>query len=179
MIRKYISDDAKSIRAIAYSDAARGSMRAVAAIKCNYYIENEPEHCFVMTDEFDKPSGYILCSIDSKKFNTLLPTYLSIVKDEDKKLYRTEKRLQKKLALVSPDYPARISISILPSFRGKGGAKSLLNELVSHLKQVGIRGIYIVTENADGVAFCERLGFERIQHLDKTHNVFGLSINIE
>ena len=184
MIRKYISDDAKSIKAIAYNDAehssqgSRGSLRAVSAIKCNYYIENEPEHCFVMTDEFDKPAGYILCSVDAKKLNALFPTYLAIVKEEDKKLYRTQKRLQKKLAQISPDYPARISVSILPSFRGKGGAKALINELVAHLKQIGVRGVYIVTENEDGVAFCERMGFERILRLDKTHSVFGLSISL-
>ena len=178
-IRKYKSDDAKSIRAIAHSDAERGSLRAVSALKCNYYIENEPEHCFVMTDEFDNPAGYILCSVDSKKLNSLFPTYLAIVKEEDRKLYRAGKRLQKKLALVSSDYPARISISILPSFRGKGGARALLNELISHLKQAGIRGLYIVTENPDNVAFCERMGFERILRIDKTYSVFGMTLKID
>ena len=179
MIRKYKNDDSKSIKAIAYSDAEHGSLRAVASLKCNYYIENEPEHCFVMTDEFDKPTGYILCSVDSKKQNELFPTYLAVVKEEDKKLYRQEKRFQKKLAPVSNDYPARISISILPSFRGKGGAKALITELTSHLKQIGVRGIYTITENDDAVAFCERMGFERIARLDKTHSVFGLSISLE
>lgn len=178
-IRKYKTDDAKSVRAIALSDAERGSMRAVSALNCNYYIENEPEHCFVMTDEFDKPTGYILCSVDLKKRNSIFPTYLSIVKEEDKKLYREGKRLQKKLALVSPDYPARIEISILPSFRGKGGAKALINELVSHLKRIGIRGVYIVTANDDGVAFCERMGFERMLRIDKTYSAFGLTIKLD
>ncbi|MDE7372443.1 MAG: GNAT family N-acetyltransferase, partial [Clostridia bacterium] len=78
----------------------------------------------------------------------------------------------------SPDYPARIEISILPSFRGKGGAKALINEIISHLKQIGVRGVYIVAETDDGVAFCERMGFERILRIDKTHNIFGMTIKI-
>ncbi|MCM1306146.1 MAG: GNAT family N-acetyltransferase [Bacteroides sp.] len=178
MIRKYKNDDAKSIKAIAYSDDVHESLRAASAIKCNYYIENEPEHCFVMTDEFDNPTGYILCSIDAKKFNSLLPTYLAIVKDENKKLYRAEKRLHKKLAAVGDDYPARISISILPSFRGKGGAKALIAELVAHLKQIGVRGVYTVAESDGAVAFCERMGFERLLRVDKSRGVYGLHIEV-
>ena len=179
MIRKYIPTDAKSIKSIALSDAARASLRAVSSVKCNYYIENEPDHCFVMTDEFDHPTGYILCSVDSKKLNSLMPTYLAIAKEEDRKYYRLQKRLQKKLSLVSDDYPARISISILPSFRGKGGAKALVNELVSHLKQIGVRGLYTLVESEAGVAFCERMGFERISRIDKTHSIYGMSIKID
>ena len=179
MIRNYITSDAKSIRAIAYNDADRGSMRAVSAIKCNYYIENEPEHCLVMTDEFDKPAGYILCSVNLRKMNELLPSYLAIVKEEDGKLYRAQKRLQKKLTSVSADYPARLSISVLPSFRGKGGAKAMVNALLAHLKEIGVRGVYTVTESEAAVAFCERLGFERILRIDKTHNVYGIKIIAE
>lgn len=179
MIRNYNSNDAKAIRSIAYNDAARGSMRAVSAIKCNYYIENEPEHCFVMTDEFDNPTGYILCAVDLRQLNALMPSYLAIVKEEDRRLYRAEKRLQKKLADVSGEYPARLSISVLPSFRGKGGAKALVTTLLAHLKEIGVRGVYTVADSESAVAFCERLGFERIARLNKTAGVFGIKIQLD
>ena len=64
MIRKYKQDDAKSVKFVAYADEQRGSMRAVCAVRCDYYIANEQEHCFGMTDEFDNPAGFILCSTD-------------------------------------------------------------------------------------------------------------------
>ena len=179
MIRNYITSDAKSIRAIAYSDAERGSMRAVSAVKCNYYIENEPQHCFVMTDEFDQPAGYILCSVNLRRMNELFPSYLAIVKEEDKKLYREQIRLQKKLTAIKSDYPARLSISVLPSFRGKGGAKAMVNALLSHLKDIGVRGVYTVTESEAAVAFCERVGFERVIRIDKTRSVYGIKIITE
>lgn len=176
MIRNYSQNDAKSIRSIAYSDAPRGSMRAISAVRCNYYIENEPEHCFVMTDEFDNPAGYILCAVNMRRMSELMPSYLAIVKEEDRRLYRAEKRMQKKLAGVSADYPARLSISVLPSFRGKGGAKALVATLLSHLKGIGVRGVYTVAETESAVAFCERLGFERIGRISKTVGVFGIKI---
>lgn len=179
MIRKYVIDDAKSVRSIAYNDAQNSSMRAVSALSCNYFIENEPEHCFVMTDEFDKPAGYILCSVNTRRFNELMPTYLAIVKEEDKKLYRAEKRLQKKLTPVLADYPARISISVLPSFRGKGGAKSLVTTLAAHLKEIGVRGVYTVVQNESAVAFCERVGFERLLKIDRSRSVYGMKIQCD
>ena len=179
MIRPYDKNDAKAVKSIAYHDDERGSMRAVSAVRCDYYIDHEPEHCFVMTDEFDKPAGYIVCSVNLKKFAALYPTYLLIVKDEDKKLYRKEKRLQKKLIAVPKEYPARLYISILPSFRGKGGAKALVNTLLSHLKEIEVEGVYTVADTPSAIAFCERVGFQRVMKLDKTHFIYGIKTDCQ
>ena len=176
MIRKYKQDDAKSVKFVAYADEQRGSMRAVCAVRCDYYIDNEPEHCFVMTDEFDNPAGFILCSTDGEKHKELYSTYLAAAKEEDKKLYRSEKRLMKKLNAVPPEYSARMVISILPAFRGKGSAKALVLQLLAHLRELGIPGLYTVTDTHSALAFCERLGFHRVLHIDKTHNVYGIKL---
>ena len=177
MIRPYNKEDAKAVKSIAYHDEERGSMRAVSAVRCDYYIDHEPEHCFVMTDEFDKPAGYVVCSVDKKKFAELYPTYLATVKEEDKKLYRLEKHLQKKLLSVPSDYPARLHISILPSFRGKGGAKALINTLLAHLKEIGVKGVCTIVDTTSAVAFCERVGFHRVMRINKTHLVYGIKTN--
>lgn len=174
MIRKYKQDDAKSVKFIAHTEEQQGTMRGVSSLRCDYYIDNEPEHCFVMTDEFDKPAGYVLCSIDRKKYDTLFPTYLSAAKSEDKKLYRAVKRLHKKLKAVPAQYSARMQISILPAFQGKGGAKSLVLALIEHLKEIGISGLYTVTDSPSALAFCERLGFQRVLHINKSQNVYGI-----
>lgn len=176
MIRPYNKEDAKAIRSIAYHDDDRSSMRAISAVKCDYFLDHEPEHCFVMTDEFDNPAGYILCSVDYKKYNMLFPTYLLTVKDEDKKQYRLEKRLLKKLGSVPSEYPARLSISVLPSFRGKGGARMLVTTLTEHLKEIGISGVYTVADTTSAIAFCERVGFHRIMKIDRTHFIYGILI---
>lgn len=177
MIRQYRKEDAKAVKSIAYHDDERGSMRAVSAVRCDYYIDHEPQHCFVMTDEFDKPAGYAVCSVDRQSFSDLYPTYLAIVKEEDKKQFRKELRLQKKLLAVPKQYSAHLHISILPSFRGKGGAKALVEALVAHLKEINVSGVYTVADTPSAVAFCERVGFQRILHIDKTHYVYGIKID--
>lgn len=174
MIRPYRKNDEKAVKSIAHHDNENSSMRAVSALKCDYYIDHEPDNCFVMTDEFDKPAGYIVCSTDAKKYAELFPTYLLAVKDEDKKLYRKAKRLQKKLPAIPDDYTARVDICILPSFRGKGGAKALIDALILRLQFIGVKGMYAVADSPSAVAFCERVGFERILRIDKTHFVYGL-----
>ena len=176
MIRKYKQDDAKSVKFIAHTEEQQGTMRGVCSLRCDYYIDNEPEHCFVMTDEFDKPAGYVLCSIDRVKYESLFPTYLSSAKSEDKKLYRSVKRLHKKLNAVPAEYPARMEINILPAFQGKGGAKALVLALIAHLKQIGVSGLYAVTDSPSALAFCERLGFQRVLHISKTINVYGIKL---
>lgn len=176
MIRKFCPTDAKSVKFIAYAEEQRGSMRGVCAVRCDYFIDNEPNHCFVMTDEFDKPSGFVLCSINRDKLSSLYPTYLSIAREEDKKLYVSEKRLLKKLNSVPTDYTARMVISVLPAFRGKGGAKALVHTLIEHLKSISVKGLFTVTDTPSAVAFCERLGFERIMRIDKNRSVYGIML---
>ena len=38
------------------------------AVFCHYYIEREPEHCFVAVNDRDEAVGYILCAHDFEKW---------------------------------------------------------------------------------------------------------------
>ncbi len=176
MIRPYTPQDCKAVKFIAYADEQRGSMRGVCAWRCDYYIDNEPRHCFVSTDEFDKPTGFAICSVNRKKFADLYPAYLKTVKEESRKSYRAEKRLLKKLSALPPNYSARMVISVLPSFRGKGEAKALIQTLIDHLKTTKAKGLYTVTDTPSAVAFCERMGFHKVMRIDKKRCVYGFDL---
>ena len=38
--------------------------RVLLTVFCHYYIEQEPQHCFVAVNEEDEAVGYVLCAAD-------------------------------------------------------------------------------------------------------------------
>lgn len=171
LIRPYKKSDAKAVKVIAHAEDKQRSMRCASSLRCDYFIDNEPEHCFVMTDEFDKATGYILCSTSRERFSSLFPAYLSIVKQEDKRLYAEQKRLFKKVVLSRGSY-AYFTLDVLPSFRDKGGGKELVNTLIKHLSDIEIMGACTVADNPSAIAFCERVGFKRMQRISKSCGLY-------
>lgn len=177
MIRQYQVADAKAVRYIAHSDVQDDAMSAVCAVRCDYYIDFEPEHGFVIADEFDKPVGYILCSVNRDRFQHLYPSYISQLKRINRRMYADHKRNFKLLEDIPIEYSARFVINILPSFQGKGRGKALVQRLSEHLKGMGVTGMYIVADSPAMIAFCERLGFDKLLRIDKKFCVYGLKIS--
>ncbi len=176
MIRRYKQSDANAVKVIAHSEDKQRSMRCASSLRCDYFIDNEPEHCFVMTDEFDKPTGYILCSTSRDRFAALFPAYLSIVRQEDKRLYAAQKKLFKKIISARSAY-AYFTLDVLPSFRDKGGGKELVNTLIRHLTDIEVMGACTLADTPSAIAFCERIGFERILRVSKTSGIYLFKIN--
>lgn len=176
MIRRYRKTDAKAVRYIAHSDMPSDAMNAVCAVRCDYYIDFEPEHGFVIVDEFDKPVGYILCSVNRERFDDLYPTYIAKLKHFDRKMYSEHAKLFKQTTNLPEGYTARFAISVLPSFQGKGRGKALVQRLIEHLRGMEIDGTHIVVSSPSVAAFCERVGLERLLRVDKKHSVYGIKI---
>ena len=69
-IRPYSKKDFRYVQDICMatsvlSDEDSPSNRAyLCALYCDYYLDNQPEFCFVAVDEDDVPVGYILCAAD-------------------------------------------------------------------------------------------------------------------
>ena len=54
------------------------------ALYCDYYIDNQPEVCFVAVGEDDVPVGYILCSVDFLDYaDKMAELYLPLVRKVD------------------------------------------------------------------------------------------------
>lgn len=180
-VRNVTESDFKSVRYICHATATakafKDSMKLVTALYCDYYIENEPENCFVLCDEFDKAVGYILCSADDEKFQKGIKPYLEKAKDINClaafSLAMEQKLTKKERAL----YPAHLHIDILPSFQGKGGGRELINTLITHLKSNGVKGVRLGVSQANqgAVAFYERMGFKRVKTLSRFSYVYAMT----
>lgn len=180
-VRPYRESDQNAVRLICHATADakifKKSKKLVCALYCDYYIENEPDFCFVITDEFDKPVGYILCSSDDKKFSSGIKPYLKRARKISlfaPLAISVEHRLTAKEREL---YPAHLHIDLLPAFRKKGGGRTLINALKGKLRGAGVKGLRLTVSasNAGAIAFYERLGFERLRKLPSSY-VYGVRI---
>lgn len=176
-IRPYRTADAKTVRYIAHSDFKDDAMNAVCAVRCDYFIDFEPEHGFVACDEFDKPVGYILCSVNKDRFWHLYPEYISQLKRMNRKMYSEQNQNFKQLSNLPQGYSARFVINVLPSFQGKGKGKALVQRLVGHLSGMHVDGMHAVADSDSLSAFYERLGFDKLLRINKKFTVYGLSFS--
>lgn len=183
MIRHCKPEDVKTLRYICHSTAKskkhRESLKLVSLIYCDYYVENEISNCFVLTDEFDRPVGYVLCSSDYEQYKKGFEPYLKEIKKLYLKDYIIQKLLQKEVSEIAADYPAHLYSFILPSFRHKGKGRALLNTVIGQLRAQNVKGLHIVVPqtNKDSIAFYERLGFERIKRLSKYGYIYAIKLD--
>ncbi len=133
-------------------------------VYCDYYIEHEPQNCFVCTDESDNAVGYILCAENAAKWSrTFLKEYFPKIrhrKAQDRFMAFGECLIHNALSL---QYPAHLHIDILKDYRG-GTGTALMNELLSHLKAKGTKGVNLCVdgENKNAIRFYEKNGFKTL-----------------
>lgn len=134
---------------------------------CYYYIEQEPENCFVAADERDDAVGYVICAADfdtwEQRFNEL---YLSVTANDIAKIIgRTTIDI---LRPFSKEYPAHLHIDISPDYQKKGLGKKLIDALIEHLKSRGVRGLLlnVSADNESGIGFYKKYGFTELKRGD-------------
>ncbi len=132
---------------------------------CDYYIDNEPENCFVLDDD-GKAVGYVICAENYDKYKQIFDEkYLPLNKHLDEGLYRwavNSTVLQKKY---KESFPAHLHIDLLPQYQRKGYGGKLINALFDHLKNKGVCGVMLTAgpQNETGVNFYKKYGFQLLE----------------
>ena len=178
-IRKYQQKDSERVQYICLNsegpcDHSEDFQEFLLATYCNYYITNEPEHCFVATDEEDKAIGYIISAFDFDTFNKrFIDTF---------PLKREDFVFSAKESVVShnkfkDDYPAHFHIDILPEYQRMGIGHRLVDALINELKNNAVKGVMLTvwSDNETGISFYKKYGFKHID-TTKTTYVFGLTL---
>lgn len=148
------------------------------AVYNDYYTEQEPENCFVCTDENDNAVGYIICAEDVKKWRKVfMKEYYPKIKH--RKFSDRAMALAEIVAhsLFARKYPAHLHIDILREYRGGGTGTKLVETLANHLAEKGVCGLQLCVdnENKKAIRFYNRCGFKTLANFG-TGRAMGLKI---
>ncbi len=166
-IRPYQPKDYERMHEICFKtssgfDSEKG-MAALYVMYCDYYINEEPESCFVAVNDKDEAIGYIICAPDDERYQRIFKQkYAPILKKIS--LYRylfhyAGEFLERK---TRKEYPAHLHIDILPEGQRQGMGTRLMDALMAHLKERGVKGVHLGcgANNAKGVNFYRKYGFK-------------------
>lgn len=171
-VRKYEEKDKEGVRfACLNSDGPAESEnfgKFILHTFCDYYIEKEPENCFVLSDD-GNAVGYVICTEDYDTYREVFDKeYLPLNKDLGEELYKwaeTSTVIQEKH---KNEYPAHLHIDILPEYQRQGWGGKLIDALSEHLKAKGVRGVMLTTgsDNEKGCGFYRKYGFTEVDLID-------------
>ncbi len=134
----------------------------------DYYIEFEPESCFVLTDDNDVAQGYVICAKNFVSYaENMEKFYLPRIFQLGHK-YNFMARYEMFLhGIYKNKYPAHLHIDISPNFQGKGGGTALVTALKEHLREHGVKGIMLSAGegNKNAIAFYKKNGFKTVNSI--------------
>lgn len=182
-IRPYEQKDREAVRYICLNCDGPSTMpenteHFILTTYCDYYIEKEPDNCFVATDDSDKAIGYIICTEDFDKFIEIFRNeYITRIPEDDKqhRFYATASAvLQGKH---KDEYPAHFHIDILPEYHRQGIGHKLTDTLKTHLKSKNVPGMMLCvsTVNLQGNSFYKKYGFSLIESTP-ADNAYGMKL---
>jgi ribosomal protein S18 acetylase RimI-like enzyme len=148
-----------------------------------YYIEYEPENCFV-TDDNGKAVGYIIGSVDTtaqrEAFDRIIvprivrraftKTLFCHPGDVIFLLGLTDHADYERL-LYTPDlvarYPAHLHMNVLPNYQRHGVGTALIECFLERMKKAKVPGVHLVTstENKKALPFYHKEGFSLLREL--------------
>ncbi|HWL17868.1 MAG TPA: GNAT family N-acetyltransferase [Opitutus sp.] len=138
------------------------------------YAVHDPDLCLIATAD-GAPAGYILGTDDSARFRTwseahwfpALRARYPLPAPADESPDAALIRLLHAGYQPHPDtlaYPAHLHIDLLPSLRGRGLGRALMQRFLDRLRVRGCPAVHlgVSAANTGGIAFYEKLGFHLI-----------------
>ena len=175
IVRPYNEKDKDNVREICLAtgpqNAHEPKHRAMLlACFCDYYVEKEPENCFVLADDNDNAVGYILCAENFKRYkSTFCKEYIGRSRKGGvfNGIYARFTTVPQHF--YAKKYPAHLHIDILPAYQRQGWGSVMMDALTGHLRAKKIPAVMLVVGagNKKGVHFYKKYGFVVIR------NIFG------
>lgn len=165
---RYVQDICVATSWLAEQDNAV-NRALLCSLYCDYYLDNEPEFCFVAVDDDDIPVGYVLCSANLDMYRDLnVCSYLPLVRKLDSSAYYEAVAQQKvESRYTKQGYTSHIHIDILPEYQRQGIGTQLIAAISERLAASFVEGMYLICSLKNKVArsFYEKLGFEDIDYI--------------
>lgn len=180
-IRKYEEKDKENVQFVCLNsegpeeapDEATG--RFILITFCNYYLEHEPENCFVVDDD-GRAVGYIICAENYDKYKEIFDRdYLPLTEEFGPERYRWALTSSDPQGEFKGEYPAHLHIDILPEYHRLGLGGQLVSTLREHLASKGIDGVCLCCgpNNERAVNFYKKRGFTLLS-IDSEDACFGI-----
>lgn len=181
IIRAYKQKDHEKVRDICLATSTIEGMdrEMLALLYADYYTEIEPQNVFILADDKDEAVGYILSAENYKNFiRVYKEKYLDRVKALSKKSAFEMKNDFMLMRLVGKIYPGHLHIDILPEVQRGGWGHKLMDILLTHLKEKGVKGVHlgVGAGNEKGVNFYKKYGFKKILNIFGKAYVFGIKL---
>lgn len=187
-IRPYKKQDFRFVQDIcvatsAYAEQDNAVNRALlCSLYCDYYLDNEPEFCYVAATEDDVPVGYVLCAANLDEYHDQMEnSYLPLTRKLDSGMYYEAMAQQKiESRYTKLGYTAHIHIDILPEYQRQGVGTELIAALTQKLKETFVEGMFLICslKNKGAREFYEKLGFEDIDYIGGAV-VYGKKLFVE
>lgn len=158
-IRPYKDKDRSAVEAVCAGEA--GTFKEpFLDVFCRYYIEKEPQNCFIAANRKDEAIGYILCAENFETWENLFTeeylkkTHNPITKGMGKGTIHGLRKYAK-------EYPAHLHIDITETYQRRGIGTKLMDALLEHLKEKRVSGVMfsVAPDNEKGVNFYKKYGF--------------------
>ena len=179
-IRKYEPKDYEQIINICLDTYDKEEQEApinqyIKQMFCRYYIEKEPENCFVVTDDNDLAQGYVYGASDYDTYHKNMTEYLELIAEIRGGMYISDAHIEMyDHEIYKSEFPAHLHIDIFGEFRSKGYGSQMIEAFCQNLKDKGIKGVMLIVgdENTGAQRFYERNGF-KLLHKKKTGYAYG------
>ncbi len=172
VIRRYENKDKENVRFICLNsegpcDLNKEGQTYILTTYCDYYIEQEPENCFVAADENDRAVGYIICTENYDRFIKVFSERYVSRFDADSYFYQASLHSADLQGKHKATYPAHLHIDVLPEYQRMGLGHCLVDRLCEHLRNKGIHGVMLTVgaSNVVGQSFYKKYGFTKIDEL--------------
>lgn len=166
-IRPYQPKDYERMHKICYETSSgfdsEDGKKILYTMYCDYYINEEPESCFVAVNDDDEAVGYIICAPDDERYQRVFKEkYAPTLKELSLFKYLFHYAGEFFAKKIRKNYPAHLHIDILPEGQRQGLGTSLMDTLIAHLKGRGVKGVHLGcgASNQKGVNFYRKYGFK-------------------
>lgn len=185
-IRKYEPKDYEQIVNICLNTYDKDEQESpinqyIKQMFCRYYIEIEPENCFVVTDDNDVPQGYVYGASDYDFYHQNMTEYLEKIAEVKNGVYTSDAYVEMyNHEIYKDDYPAHLHIDIFEEFRSKGYGSVMIKAFCENLKTKGIKGVMLIvgSDNFGAQRFYERNGFTLL-HKKESGYAYGMKLTEE
>lgn len=172
-IRKYMDTDRENMRKICLETSSfdvsdEKTAKFITLMYCDYYIEVEPDSCFVACDENDKAVGYLICAKDfGKYYKTFMGLFMPEIRKLGVKYFAMAMGEIAVHRLFEKKYHAHLHIDLTEVCRHQGVGSRLMKELKKYLSENGIHELMLSCgfNNKNAIRFYERNDFKKVVNL--------------